>query len=280
MQLPRGTFREIKKHTKFGVLFEDLQQTRFSGICTISFGKVNGIIVFKSGKRILAEYENFIGDAAWDELQKIVEETVDVALSTLDAAQIELSLEFNKSCRIQNVGKAEHPHLQTISSTHPQSVKKPPGHPVKMHPVKQEEDAAVKNNLIPAISESTTASRSVTAESHHTKEPSKKGGHTHPAKTSHKHSPAVSPHSKGYSQREEKKEISQEEKSSSAETNSLDFDKDIQTFEPLDPEAVSNFDRDIDTFETMDLEAITNKIRVECKDIIKQLNLEHLKEER
>jgi hypothetical protein len=48
----------------------------------------------------------------------------------------------------------------------------------------------------------------------------------------------------------------------------------------MDPEAISNFDRDIDTFETMDLEAITNKIRVECKDIIKQLNLEHLKEER
>ena len=64
------------------------------------------------------------------------------------------------------------------------------------------------------------------------------------------------------------------------ETNALDFDKDIETFEGLDPEAISNFDRDIDTFETMDLEAITNKIRVECKDIIKQLNLEHLKEER
>ena len=65
MQLPRGTFREIKKKTKFGGLFEELQQTRFSGICTISFGKVNGIVVFKSGKRILAEYENFIGDSAW-----------------------------------------------------------------------------------------------------------------------------------------------------------------------------------------------------------------------
>ncbi len=117
MQLPRGTFREIKKNTKFGGLFEELQQTRFSGICTISFGKINGILVFKSGKRILAEYENHIGDAAWDELQKIGEETVDAALSTLDAAQIELSLEFNKSCRILNVGKAEHPPPQPIIAT-------------------------------------------------------------------------------------------------------------------------------------------------------------------
>jgi hypothetical protein len=273
MQLPRGTFREIKKKTKFGGLFEELQQTRFSGICTISFGKGNGIIVFKSGKRILAEYENFIGDAAWDEFLKIVEETVDVALSTLDAAQIELSLEFNTSCRIINVGKAEHP--QPISSTHPQSAKKP-----QVHPVKQEEDAAVKNNLITAGSEGTVANRSVTVESHHAKEPSKKGYHTHPAKTSDKHSAPVTRHSIGYSHSEEKKEISQEENSSLSETNSLDFDKDMETFEAMGPDAVSNFDLDIDTFETMDLEAITNKIRVECKDIIKQLNLEHLKEER
>jgi len=43
-------------------------------------------------------------------------------------------------------------------------------------------------------------------------------------------------------------------------------------------ESVSNFDLDTDPFETMDLETITNKIRIECKDIIKQLNLEHLKE--
>ncbi|HSR05942.1 MAG TPA: hypothetical protein VLM42_02225, partial [Bryobacteraceae bacterium] len=79
------------------MLFEELQQTRFSGIGTLSFGKINGVIVFKSGKRILAEYNNKIGDAAWDELLKIVDETVDAALSTLDAAQIDLSLEFNKS---------------------------------------------------------------------------------------------------------------------------------------------------------------------------------------
>jgi len=275
MQLPRGTFREIKKKTKFGGVFEELQQTRFSGICTISFGKGNGIIVFKSGKRILAEYENSIGDAAWEELLKIVQETVDVALSTLNAPQIELSIEFNRSYRILNVGNAEHPHPQTTSSTQQQSVKKPP-----LHPVKQEEDAAVKNNLIPAISESTVASRSFTAESHHTKEPSKKSGHTHPAKTSHKHSAPVFSHSKGYSQSKEKTEISQEDTSSLAETNSRDFDKDIETIEALDPEAVSNFDRDINTFETMDLDAITNKILIECKDIIKQLNLEHLKEER
>src|SRR5512136_2346810 len=204
MQLPRGTFREIKKKTKFGGLFEELQQTRFSGICTISFGKGNGIVVFKSGKRILAEYENSIGDAAWGELLKIVEETVDVALSTLDAAQIELSLEFNKSYRILNVAKADHPQPQTISSIHHQNIKKSP-----VHPVTQD------------------VTQSVKVESHHSKEPSKKGGHAYPAKTTHEHSAPFYQHSNGYSQSEKKKEISLDEKSLLAETNSLDFDKDI-----------------------------------------------------
>jgi hypothetical protein len=269
MQLPRGTFREIKKHTKLGGLFEELQQTRFSGICTISFGKINGIIVFKSGKRILAEYENGIGDAAWDELQNIFEEFVDAALSTLDAAQIELSLEFNKSCRILKVGKTEDHPPPTIPSTPPQGVRKSP-----LHHAKPEEAATVKNNPAPPLSDTTAAHRSVTVESHHTKEPSKKPGHTHSAKTSHKQSPQ----SKDYSQRPEKKEIPQEEKSSSEDTEMSDFDKDIDTFETMDLDAISNFDRDIDTFETMDLDAMTNNIRSECKDILKQLNLEHLKE--
>jgi hypothetical protein len=271
MQLPRGTFREIKKHTRFGVLFEELQQTRFSGICTISLGKLNGIIVFKSGKRILAEYDNNIGDAAWDEFQKIVEETVDAALSTLDAAQIELSLEFNKSCRILNIGKAEHLPSPTIPAS--TSVQKSP-----LHQVKQEGEPAVKNNLIPAISDSIPANRSVQVENNFTKERSKKAGHTNSTKTSHKYSAVVSQQSKSYPKSPEKKESQKEEKSSSAEIRSRDFDKDIKTFEAGDSEAVSNFDRDIDTFETMDLEAITNKIRIECKDIIKQLNLDHLKE--
>jgi hypothetical protein len=271
MQLPRGTFREIKKHTKFGVLFEELQQTRFSGICTLSFRKINGIIVFKSGKRILAEYDNKIGDAAWVELQEIVDETVDAALSTLDAAQIELSLEFNKSCRIVNVGKAEHRPLPAIPAS--------PGE--KNSPLQQAkpgEESEVKNNVIPAISLSTVANRSVQAERSPPKVLSKKAGYTNSAKTSHKHSAVVSPQSKGYPKSPEKKESITEEKSSLAETESRDSDKEINTFMAGDSEVVSNFDRDIDTFETMDLEAITNKIRIECKDIIKQLNLDHLKE--
>ena len=41
----------------------------------------------------------------------------------------------------------------------------------------------------------------------------------------------------------------------------------------------ADFEKDIETFETMDVDTITNKIRGECKTLIKQLHLEHLTED-
>ncbi len=41
----------------------------------------------------------------------------------------------------------------------------------------------------------------------------------------------------------------------------------------------SSFEKDIETFETMDVDTITDKIRGECKTLIKQLHLEHLTED-
>ena len=40
----------------------------------------------------------------------------------------------------------------------------------------------------------------------------------------------------------------------------------------------SCFERDIDTFDTLDLDDVTDKIRNDCKTMIKQLQLEHLME--
>jgi hypothetical protein len=40
----------------------------------------------------------------------------------------------------------------------------------------------------------------------------------------------------------------------------------------------SSFEKDIDTFDTMDLDNVTDKIRNDCKTMIKQLHLEHLME--
>ena len=40
----------------------------------------------------------------------------------------------------------------------------------------------------------------------------------------------------------------------------------------------SIFEKDIDTFDSMDLDNVTDKIRNDCKTMIKQLHLEHLME--
>ena len=273
MQLPRGTFREIRKKTKLEELFEELQQTRFSGICTISFGKANGIIVFTSGKRILAEYESSIGDAAWDEFQKIVEERVDAALSTLDIPQIQLSIEFNKSCRLLKVGKAEQFSPSSITSSQPHLENKSP-----LTHSKTSGEVAVKNNLNPDIMGSSASNRSVMVAKHRIKEPSKKTDHTSASKISRKPSDATPPGSKGYVHREDEKGVHSDETSPLAEMNTSDFDKDIDTIETMNLEAISSFDRDIENFNGIDLEIMTDKLRGDCKEILKQLNLEHLKE--
>ena len=89
MQLPRGTFLNIKRSIKVGDLLAELQDMKFTGICSISSGNAIGTVVFKSGKRILAQYKDITGDAASEELQKIISEKVDASLSTLNEAQIQ-----------------------------------------------------------------------------------------------------------------------------------------------------------------------------------------------
>ncbi len=114
MQLPRGTFLSIKRSTKFADLFSELHEQKFTGVCTLSYKTGNGTIVFKQGKRILAEFKDTTGDTAWDELQKIISDKGDVSLSTLNEAQIQLSLEFNKTSIIAKGGKTEKPTLMDI----------------------------------------------------------------------------------------------------------------------------------------------------------------------
>jgi hypothetical protein len=48
--------------------------------------------------------------------------------------------------------------------------------------------------------------------------------------------------------------------------------------QPAPDQGATSFDSDIDTFDTMDLENVTDKIRNDCKTMIKQLHLEHLME--
>jgi hypothetical protein len=107
MQLPRGTFREIKKSERMGSILEDLGRARFSGICTLSSGATTGILVFRRGKLILAKVLGKYGDAGLGELGNYLERTGDAALSTLDETQIQLALEFNQQAIVRNPGAVQ-----------------------------------------------------------------------------------------------------------------------------------------------------------------------------
>ena len=115
MQLPRGTFREIRKSVAIESLLHELDGEKFSGIANISSQSLVGTLVFKAGKCILVKVGNSRGDTGWDEVQKAGSEEVDAALSVLGDAQIELALEFNKPCRILKSGK----HAPALASHRP-----------------------------------------------------------------------------------------------------------------------------------------------------------------
>ena len=132
MQLPRGTFREIRKSETIGEILTELERTKFSGICSISSGSGTGTLVLKSGKCILVKFHGKSGDTGWDKLQKNLFEEVDAALSSLDEAQVQLSLEFNKACRlVRGGGKSAQVAAEPQKSSPPlrEPVKKPAPRP-------------------------------------------------------------------------------------------------------------------------------------------------------
>ena len=111
MQLPRGTFLIIKRSTKFGDLFSELHEMKFTGVCTIWYKTGNGTIVFKHGKRILAEFQNTTGDAAWDAFQKIISEKADASLSTLSEVKSSSRWNSTKPALLPQEQKQKNPPL-------------------------------------------------------------------------------------------------------------------------------------------------------------------------
>ena len=95
MKLPRGTFHSIKKGILFRSLLEEMEKTRFTGYCTISFGLETCTLVLNSGIYILADYDKLEGEHAWQKMQKLLEMKVDASLTTLNTVQLDLAREFN-----------------------------------------------------------------------------------------------------------------------------------------------------------------------------------------
>jgi hypothetical protein len=100
MQIPRGTFRDLKKGIRLESLLEGMKEESFSGYCKIVSGKASGLLVFNGGIVILAHSGEFQGDTAFAAIGHWGDAGVDAVLHTLSATQIQLSLEFNPSARV------------------------------------------------------------------------------------------------------------------------------------------------------------------------------------
>jgi len=95
MKLPRGTFHSIKKGILFRSLLDEIEKTRLTGYCTISYGIETCTLVLNSGIYILADYDKLEGDPAWQKMQKLLDMKVDAGITTLDTIQLQLAREFN-----------------------------------------------------------------------------------------------------------------------------------------------------------------------------------------
>jgi hypothetical protein len=248
MQLPRGTFREIRKGETIESILLDLERSKFSGISSISFPNGTGTLVLKGGKCILVKFLGKSGDAGWDELQKNHAEEVDAALSSLDEAQIQLSLEFNKACRLIKGGKSTPEPARP--SAHPmQEPARKPAPPIHASPPLTAPRPAPRPAVpAPGVTRPTSPIQSPSV-------PEPKG----PSLFQRPAMPAPpAPSAPGQPAKEN---IS------------------TRASEPEKAEnAGSSFESDIDTFDTMDLDNVTDKIRNDCKTMIKQLHLDHLME--
>jgi len=256
MQLPRGTFREIRKNETIETILSELERSRFSGICSISSGSATGTLVFHRGKCILIKFQGKSGDAGWDELQKSIAVEVDAALSTLDDAQVQLALEFNKACRIVKGGRTppqpqrpappprqeapRHEPARKPAPVHPAS---PPAPPVKTPP----------KPAAPAAAAPVPPPRPPT-----------------PRK-------APPPLARAEAKTEVPRPLSQIPPAPRAPASRAEDAKGVSE-EPAPGPGQGSFEKDIDTFDSMDLENVTDKIRNDCKTMIKQLHLEHLME--
>lgn len=257
MQLPRGKFREIKKSERISSILEEFERTNFSGICSISSGPVSGTLVFKSGKCILAKILHKSGDGALEELQKMSNLEVDAALSSLDEAQIQLALEFNKACRIIKAGKTASVSVLQTPAVQAETTKKifSPTHIT----APTEKPDAIPKKPAPLASNTLRPSSSFTAPPAHAKKIIPPPQARAPATP-----PPVSP------------VFPSLQKPAADPLPSPEPKKPDDTEQPDDES--SNFEKDIDTFDTLDLDNVTDKIRNDCKTMVRQLQLEHLME--
>jgi hypothetical protein len=123
MQLPRGTFRELKRGTDLHSLISEMERACLSGYCKIMTGETPILLVFSNGRIILVECGTLTARAAMEELSRAGGEPVDAVLHDLSDSQLKLALEFNPSARVD----------QRVEAAGVRPAAPAPGHDIPLH---------------------------------------------------------------------------------------------------------------------------------------------------
>ena len=124
MQLPRGTFRSIKKGQTAPGLLQEMESLQFSGSCTLSWGRERSTLVLDKGRVVLAEHQMLRGDAALNGIRALSDKILDAELSDLNLTQLSLATEFNKQYIIQDSQRSTITFGKNVPGTQPET--KPP----------------------------------------------------------------------------------------------------------------------------------------------------------
>jgi hypothetical protein len=95
MQIPRGTFRALKRGCSLPALIQELRDSAFTGFCRIALVSGSITLVFEKGTIRLAKYDVLEGDAALERIFQSGLVTVDVVLHDLSPVQLDLAVEFS-----------------------------------------------------------------------------------------------------------------------------------------------------------------------------------------
>jgi hypothetical protein len=246
MQLPRGTFSEIRKNVAIASLLHELDREKFSGVADISSQSLTGTLVFSQGNCILVKFQDSKGDTGWDDVQKAGSDVVDAALSLLDNAQIDLALEFNKPCQILKSGKYV-PAQAARGSAPPVFRESPRSFPAQ-------------KTAAPVASLKSKVKSPPSHHHHHVTAPP-----TTTPRVPARAPPPLHPSTPARAFRYEDGNTNKPYEPPEKEYKPPEKDNDI-----------SSFDIDLDTLNTMGMVNLTAKIRTDCVTMIKVLDLEHL----
>ena len=176
---------------------------------------------------------------------------VDAALSTLDEAQVQLSLEFNKACRLVKAGKGG-------------PSRKSPAYAPPSEPEKTAGDAHHTAAPVRILPKSSPAASPSTAKvsPENTSHASGRQSPQVPVPQGPVHAPVV-PHQRFLPPTGNRYRLRERRRAAGGRAVPMER---------------RSSDRDLDTLDIQDLENVTDKIRNDCKTMIRQRNLEHLME--